>query len=150
MTLIYQVLGAFIGVYFTTYLLDAPRKYSFVTGLIGASGWLLYLLIVAHTGTLTANYLSGLLIAFCAHLVARFGKTPVTVILIPSFYPLVPGVGMHKTILYLIQGRESLFRENLKLTILIAVMIALSILTVDSIVYSFFRVKKDLKKRFWH
>lgn len=147
MVMIWQTIGAFVGVFFTAIMVDAPRKYLPISGLIGALGWGLYLVLAPDYGPLFSNYLAGLVIATCAHLVARFMKTPVTVVLIPGFYPLVPGVGMYKTILYLIQGESSLFQANLKITLLTAVMIALSIFTVDSVFNTIFRIWRQVKRR---
>ncbi len=143
---IVQIIGAFIGVYFTSMMVDAPKKYLHFAGIIGAAGWGLYLLLHPLLGVLLSNYLAGLFVAFSAHFIARWKKTPVTVILIPGYYPLVPGVGMYKTILYLIQNQDDLFKVNLKLTLLTACMIALSIFTADAIVNTYFRAKRQIRK----
>lgn len=141
-----QVIGALIGVFFTGIMLDAPKKFLPFSAFVGGLGWACYLYLLPQHGPLAANYFAGLLVALGAHTVARIGKTPVLVILIPGFYPLVPGVGMYRTILYLIQGEMDKFQANLQLTLLIAAMIALSIFTVDSVVNTFFRVRRMLKK----
>lgn len=147
MVIFYQTLGAFIGVYFTAIMVEAPRKYLALGAAVGGLGWLLYLLLAPLYSPVFANYFAGLFVALCAHLIARIFKTPVTVILIPGFYPLVPGVGMYKTILYLIQGDTAAFQANLQLTLLIAAMIALSIFTVDSFVNTTVRLHRQLKLR---
>lgn len=142
-----QVLGAFIGVYFTSILVDSPKKFIPISAGIGSAGWLLYLFLLPQNGPIVSNYLAGLLVAFCAHIVARVGKTPVTVVLIPGFYPLVPGVGMYRTIVYLIQGDSLGFQKNLQLTLMIAAMIALSVFSADAVVNACLRVTREWKVR---
>lgn len=146
MVILLQIIGATIGVLFTSVMTDAPRLFIPINALVGGLGWGVYLLLEKEQGPLFACYISGLCIAFLAQILARRFKTPVTVILIPGFYPLVPGVGMFRSILYLIQGQEELFRKNLSLTLLLAGMIALAIFTVDSVVTSFFRIRALIRR----
>lgn len=147
MVMFWQVAGAFFAVWYTAVLVNSPRKFLLCSASIGALGWFLYLLLERHTGALLANYFAGLFIAGAGHLVARWLKTPVTLFLIPGFYPLVPGIGMFQTALAVIQGDMAAFSSNFQRTLLTAAMIALSIFTMDSLVNSSVRLFRFAHRR---
>lgn len=127
-----QSIGALIAVIACAVILEAPKKFLLYAGIIGASGWCMYLLTVNSFGMVKATFISGLIIAFLAHIFSKLIKAPVTIFLIPGFFPLVPGVGMYRTVYYFLKGQKSLFEYNLTTTFEVAGMIAFSIFIIDS------------------
>jgi len=129
----YQVIAAIIAVYFTATVFEAPKKLLIHIGLLGGLGWFVYLILINKTNYIVATYFSSFLIAFISHIAARKFKIPVTIFFIPSFFPLVPGAKIYQSVYSYItndpQSGNSYFLE----TIFTSVMIALAILTVDSI-----------------
>lgn len=141
-TLIIQTLAAFIGVYVTSIMVDAPKRTLFVSGLIGALGWGAYLLMRTSLSEALNVYLCSLGIAFAAQVVARVLKTPVTTILIPGFYALVPGVTLYRSLYFLIINDMENFNKYISLAGLTSGMIALGILTIDSFFNAMTRIQK--------
>lgn len=132
--MIAQVLGAFFGVIMVAITFGVPRKFLGYSGLVGAIGWLVYLLIV-DTGLSkpTGAFFATLIIALISHSFARIMKTPVTLFLIAGILPLVPGVGMYQIAYNLITNNNSLVVYYFSETMKMAGMIALAIFVMDTI-----------------
>lgn len=137
-----QSIGALITVMACAIILEAPKKFIIYAGIVGALGWCIYLLTVGSLETVRATFVAGLAIACLSHIFARLMKAPVTIFLIPGFFPLVPGAGMYRTVYYFLKGEKSLFEYNLTSTIEVAGMIALSIFVIDSL----FKIIKKYNK----
>ena len=69
-------------------------------------------------------------------------KAPVTLYLVTGILPLVPGVGMYRTVYYLLQSDHALTGYYLSYTLQIAGMIALAIFVVDSCFKRLYQRKK--------
>lgn len=111
-----------------------PKKYIPCAGITGALGWWIYLLVLdVHMNKVFANFLATIIVAVCAHIMARILKAPVTMFLIPGVIPLVPGAGMYQIAFAVINNNYAdatfYFIETLQL----AGSIALGIFIVDTI-----------------
>jgi len=133
-----QVLSAFVGVIAVAITVQVPKKNLLLAGLTGAVGWAVELLL---ENTIMSAFLAALTVAVLAQIFARLSKAPVTVYLVTGIFPLVPGVGMYRTVYYLLQSNREQTSYYLSYTLQVAGMIALAIFVVDS----FF--KKLYKKR---
>lgn len=131
--LILQLIGAFFSTSLCGMIFGNKRELLFMTGAIGTIGWGIYLYIKPLHGILWATFFGGVFVSLGSHIIARVQKCPVTVSLIPGFYPLVPGIAMFRMVSYFLEGNESMGSYYLKETFLTAGMIALSILLVDSL-----------------
>jgi len=94
-----QLLAAYVGTVAFAVLFGVPRKYYLDSGLCGMLGWLLYLILVNHTGLSVANvvFFATVLVTFTAMVLAIVRKCPITVYLICGIFPLVPGTGIFWT-----------------------------------------------------
>lgn len=131
--LVLQVTSAFVGVVAVAILFQVPKKYLVLAGVTGAGGWLMELIMeeVLH-GSIFASFWAALLVAILSQIFARVSKAPVTLYLVTGILPLVPGVGMYRTVYYLLQSNHELTSYYLSYTLQIAGMIALAIFVVDS------------------
>jgi len=137
LSVLLQVVSAFLGVVSLAVLFHVPRKYLLPAGLTGAGGWLLELLIMNQTeNAMMSAFLSAAFVAVISQLLARIFKAPVTVYLVPGILPLVPGVGMYRMVYYLLQENGEAASYYFSYTLQVAGMIALAVFVVDS----FFRV----------
>ncbi len=94
-----QLFAAYVGTVAFAVLFGVPRKYYLDSGLCGMLGWLLYLILVNHTGLSVANvvFFATVLVTFTAMVLAIVRKCPITVYLICGIFPLVPGAGIFWT-----------------------------------------------------
>jgi len=131
--LMIQVLSAFVGVVAVAISFQVPKKYLLLAGATGAGGWLVELVMEELLqSSIVSSFLAALLVAILAQIFARVSKAPVTLYLVTGILPLVPGVGMYRTVYYLLQSNHELTSYYLSYTLQIAGMIALAIFVVDS------------------
>lgn len=143
--LISGVIGCFVAIACFAVLLECPRRYLPLAGIVGAAGGGVYLLSVQlKTGIVMASFFSALVIAFMSHAFARIFRAPVTIFLIPGILPTVPGAGMYRTVYYLIAGESVRSSYNLIQTLEIAGVIALAIFIMGTI---FTLQKKLIQKK---
>lgn len=131
--MIIQVVAAFVAILAFSIVIGAPRRYLPFCGIVGAAGWLVYLLNVEPYGIVIANFIAAMVIALASHIFARIFKAPVTVFLIPGILILVPGAGMYRTVYQFFLGDRQSAGSYLLQTMQIAGMIALAIFVMDSL-----------------
>ena len=105
--LITQAVAAFVGTLAFAGLFGVPRAQYVTSGLIGAVGWLLYLVLVrfAAVSPIIAVILSSVLICVLARIAAIDHKCPAQVFLLCGIFPLVPGAGIFWCTYYLVSGQ---------------------------------------------
>lgn len=118
---------------FFAVLLRVPRKAIPVSAVLGGAGYALYeLASPLLNSTIAGFFLGTLLMALCSEIFARILKMPATVFVIPAIIPLVPGIGLYNTMLYLVQGQNGKAAQTGTSTLLsiIAMAMALVITTI--------------------
>lgn len=135
-----QVVSAFVGVVAVAVLFQVPKKHLVLAGITGAGGWLVELIAEDMTnGSIFSSFFAALLVAVLSQIFARVSKAPVTLYLVTGILPLVPGVGMYRTVYYLLQSNREQTSYYLSYTLQIAGMIALAIFVVDSFFKKLYR-----------
>ncbi len=144
--MIIKVIGAFIAIFTFAILIETPKKYLWCAGVVGAVGWLSYLVSGAYvTSEVVAIFISAITISLVSHIFARMFKVPVTVFLIPGILPTVPGAGMYRIVYYILEGNKAMTSHYLITTLETAGAIAIAIFMVDSIFRLFLREKHEKK-----
>lgn len=129
-----QVLGAFVAVIAVAITFGVPKKFLVYSGLVGAIGWYVYLVLKDMDGNkVTSMFFAALVVALISHSFARIMKAPVTLFLISGILPLVPGVGMYRIVYNIITNNNTLAGFYFNETMQIAGMIALAIFIMDTI-----------------
>ncbi len=134
-----QIIGAFAAVVTLSIIFDIPYRYVVFSGLAGAGGWLVYLLMEKYVGVEPLSmFLAALLVSIASHCMARRLKAPVTVFLVGGILPLVPGIGMYRIVYFLITQDMEMLSLTLSSTLQTAAMIAIAIFVSDTV----FRVNR--------
>lgn len=131
--MIVQVIGAFVAACVLPIIFGIPRKHILADGIVGALGWLCYLLIMQKTTIVMATLFASMIVAFLSNLLARVMKAPVTVFLIPGILSMVPGTSIYRVIYYMIHNDSDSTRYYLMETLQIAGMIVFAILIVETV-----------------
>lgn len=132
--MVIQTLGAFMAVVSFALILEIPKKFAVRAGIVGAVGWLAYLLVQQYSqSVISAAFLSSLIIAIISHLFARTYKAPVTVFLVAGILPSVPGSSIYRWVYYMIHNLSALSNFYLLETLKISGAIAIAIFVVDSL-----------------
>ena len=115
-------------------IFNQPRRHLIPTGLIGAAGWILYLVAVeVGYSDAFASFLSAFLVTFLSQIAARVFKDPVMVFCIPGIMPIVPGAGMYRTMRAFVTHETALAAATGYATISMAGAIALGLLAATSL-----------------
>ena len=139
MSLLIQTVGAFFAVLALSVTIGVPRKYLLYSGITGGAGWFLYLAMMeARVKEFMSMFIATVGVALASNLFARILKAPVSIYLIPGILPLVPGLGMYRTVYYIINQDNGMAGYYFSNTMQIAGMIALAIFFIDT----FFRMVK--------
>ncbi len=140
--MVIRVLGAIIGIIGFSVISGVPKKFLIHCSITGAAGWFVYLVSKAISEEeVFSMFLAALAVSFLSHIFARVLKAPVTIFLIPGILPLVPGIGMVRSVYYNIIHNSAMTGYNLSLTIQTAGAIAMAILIMDTC-FRMYRVNK--------
>ena len=135
-----QTLAAFIGTTAFAVLFGVPRKQYVAAGLVGALGWLLYLILFRHAGmsAAIATLISTIFIGILSRVFAVVEKCPAAVFLLCGIFPLVPGAGVFWCTYYLISSQFDLSSTAGFTAAKIAIAIVLGIILAMELPQRFF------------
>lgn len=146
MNVIWSVIGAFCTSIAYAVVLNTPRNTLLASACNGALAWLLFQILQAPLGIILSMYIASLTMALGSQVLARAYKTPVTIILIPSFIPFVPGGDIYRCIYYLFIDDVNLSLHYLGNTLMISGLIALGAMSVEAWIM---QLHKERNKRKW-
>lgn len=127
-------LYAFLATVGFAVFFNAPKSTLFSCGFVGGIGWALYYFLFINTNNNTiSNFLAAFLVSALSEFFARKLKQPSIVFVIPGIIPLVPGLGMYKTMLYLLQGHYNMALSKGTDTLFVGGAISLGVLVVTSL-----------------
>ncbi len=144
MDLFISCLAAFFGCFGFSFIFRIHKhiRHSIAGSVIGTIGWIIYLLLDFTHNVFLQSFIAMLFVALASELMARIFKAPATVFIMLGFFPLVPGSGIYYTMLYAVQGMNSLFIENLITTFGIAMSLSFAILISSTLINVVRRIKK--------
>ncbi|MEG1312520.1 MAG: threonine/serine exporter family protein [Romboutsia sp.] len=118
--------------------LNAPKSTLIPAGITGATGWSIYILLVeVSSNPIFANFIAAAIVSLFSEILARKLKHPAILFVIPGIIPLVPGLGMYNTMLYLVQNNFDLAMSTGADTLFISGAIALGVLIITSLAKTF-------------
>ena len=123
-------------------LLHQPRSTILVSSLVSILGYGVFLLLKQTT---LAYFLASLLIGLSCELAARLMKRVATLFVTGAIIPLVPGVGLYRTMRFVVDGEYSNAVETGAATLLGICGIAMAI-TISSVVFSAFWRRKAKRR----
>ena len=145
-SLLVQTLAAFIGTTAFAVLFGVPRKQYVAAGLVGAFGWLLYLILFRHAGmsAAIATLISTIFIGILSRVFAVVEKCPAAVFLLCGIFPLVPGAGVFWCTYYLISSQLEQSSAAGFLAGKVAIAIVLGIILAMELPQRFFSGRRRL------
>lgn len=148
MSLFLHFIFSFICTIGFSIFLSAPKRSLPYAGLIGAVGWVSYVYLFRITNNpILSNFVPATIVGIASEVSARYLKQPAIVFIIPGIIPLVPGLGMYNTMLYLVQENYELATSTGATALLVGGAISLGVLLVTSFVKTINTIKLN-KNRF--
>ena len=151
MTIYYirDFIATFVAVSFFCVIIGLPKKALAFSSLCASGTYLIYRIIHIEFGHEMIGYLIATMFAsVSAEILARKCKMPTTVFIFPGIIPLVPGVGLHRSMLCLIESNFSGFINVGVKTLFISGIIAVTVAVVNASVRSIFTKNNSDKSRF--
>lgn len=114
--------------------LNAPVKSLLPAGITGGVGWAIYYYLMGvSSNSIFANFIAAAIVSLISEILARKLKHPAILFVIPGIIPLVPGLGMYNTMLYLVQADYNLSISTGADVLFVACAIALGVLVITSL-----------------
>lgn len=111
-------------------LLGVPKREYLSSGLVGAVGWTVYVLLTeAGQSPALATLIAAIPLTALARFFAIRHKAPVTVFLVSGIFALVPGAGIYYTAYYFIMGDPMFSAKGIE-TLKVALALALGMTIV--------------------
>lgn len=142
-------LYSFIATIGFSVFLRAPKKALIASGFSGALGWTLYYFLVSITANnISSNFAAALSVTLISEIFAKKLKQPAIIFIIPGIIPLVPGLGMYNTMLFLVQSNfdEAISKGVDVLFVGGAIALGVLIITSLSRTLRFVALEKTTKK----
>lgn len=130
-----QFIFAFFATAGFTLIFNIPHRHIFFSAFTGAIGWIAFQYIqYAGQPAVIACFIASCLVAAFGETFARIFKEASLIFIIPGILPLVPGAGMYRTMLSLLQENLSQTAEVGTETLMLTGAIAVGILLISSFV----------------
>lgn len=128
-------------------IMQLPKKALWISSLSSALTYIVYRVIFL---SITSEYV-GYLAASCfaalsAEILARACKMPATIFIFPAVIPLVPGLGLYRTMLCLVRSDMSGFASEGTKTLIISGIIAVTVAVVNAFFRSILKRKTVAKE----
>lgn len=141
--MIVQLIMGFLAAFTFGAIFRIPRSEGVRCGMVGALGWIVFLLTKEWWGEIAAMFLAGTAVAVWSELLARRHHQPVVVFLTPGIIPLVPGGKAYLTMLSFLQKDYTEGVILLVTTVFLAGAVAAGIIATSSV----FRIYSRTKQR---
>ena len=127
------IYSTFATIGFSVFL-NAPKSTLIYAGLTGGVGWtIFYFLVNFSSNDILANLIAASMVSLISEILARKLKHPAILFVIPGIIPLVPGLGMHNTMLYLVQGEFDIAISTGANVLFVGAAISLGVLIITSL-----------------
>ena len=124
---------------------SAPQNTIWSSSFVSAFAYIIYRLININAGKeIFACFIATLVISILSEILARVYKNPSTIFIFPGILPLVPGVGLYNSMLYLIQRDYEMFIAKAVNTLFISGSIAIAVAIVHITARSIFTRKNGI------
>ena len=117
---------------------NSPIRSLIPAGTIGGIGWTVYIILFDLSGnTILSNFLAAVLISLLSEILARKMKYPAIIFTVPGILPLIPGLGLYKTMLALVEGDYTSSISVGADALFVSASIAMGVLLITSLVKTY-------------
>ena len=128
-------------------IMSLPKKALWISSISSALTYIIYRIVFLSIASEYMGYLAAsCFAALTAEILARACKMPATIFIFPSIIPLVPGLGLYRTMLCLVRSDMSGFASEGTKTLIISGIIAVTVAVVNAFFRSILKRKPMPKK----
>lgn len=145
--MIVQMMAGFVSAAAFAYVYHVPPAQIPRCGLVGGTGWSIFLLMRLRWGKIGGMFLAATAVAVISEILARREKQPVLIFLVPGVIPLVPGGKAYLTMLSFLQDDYAQGLELLVSTVFLAGAVAAGIILSSSVFRIYSRTRNIRRAR---
>lgn len=140
--MIIQVIAAAVGTIAFALLFGVPRKYYMTCGVIGGTGWFLYLFMTKRMGmtSVEATFIATVIVVLMSRFSAVKERCPATIFSVPGIFPLIPGGGIYWTAHYIVLNQYNMAMESGIEAVKAAFALVLGIIVVFELPQKIFKI----------
>ena len=140
--MIIQVIAAIIGTMAFALLFGVPRKFYLTCGVIGGTGWFLYLFLTERLRitAVEATFLATVVVVLMSRFTAVKERCPATIFSVPGIFPLIPGGGIYWTAHYIVLNQYNMALESGIEAVKAAFALVLGIIVVFELPQKLFKI----------
>lgn len=128
-------------------IMSLPKKAIWISSFSSAMTYIVYRLTFLSVDSEYIGYLAAsFFAALSAEVLARVCKMPATIFIFPAVIPLVPGIGLYRTMLCLVRSDMSGFASEGTKTLFISGIIAVTVAVVNAFFRSILKRKTVAKE----
>lgn len=128
-------------------IMSLPKKALWISSLSSALTYIVYRVAFMSIDSEYIGYLAAsFFAALSAEVLARVCKMPATIFIFPAVIPLVPGIGLYRTMLCLVRSDMSGFASEGTKTLFISGIIAVTVAVVNAFFRSVLKRKTVAKE----
>lgn len=141
--LVLNVVSAFAATLCFSIIFNVQKKHLLICALVGALGWGIYIIGVdLDYSVVLSTFVAALAVAQASYFLAKQRRAPVTVFLIVGIIPLVPGIGLYRTMYSLLFAEYNKALEYALMTFQLTGVIACAII-LSALIPLLFRNKRQ-------
>lgn len=120
-----NLISSFLATVCFSVIFNVQKKHIVMCGVVGSIGWTIYTLgEMYHVSPVLSTFIAAFVVAELSYLLAKSRQAPVTVFLIAGIIPLVPGIGLYRTMYHLLFSQYVSALESALLTFQLSGVIA--------------------------
>ena len=128
-------------------IMSLPKKALWISSLSSAITYIIFRVVFLSIASEYMGYLAAsFFAALSAEVLARACKMPATIFIFPALIPLVPGLGLYRTMLSLVRSDMSGFASEGTKTLFISGIIAVTVAVVNAFFRSILKRKPQPKE----
>lgn len=141
--MLYRSLSAGFGTVAFAALYSVNKRFFLDLGILGTLTWFIYLFVLKASHNLVlAVLIPSLLVAFASKGLAIYRKSPETIFLATSLFPLIPGISFYQGVYFMLTGSSATAETSFRTSFITAFTIATAIAISQQ-----FSLRKWLEKR---
>ncbi|WP_297136543.1 threonine/serine exporter family protein [Terrisporobacter sp.] len=124
---------------------NSPKRSLIPVGVIGGIGWTIYMILFdISENAILANFFAASFISLVSEILARKMKFPAIIFAIPGILPLIPGLGLYKTMLFLVEGNYTDAVSVGTNAVFVSASIAMGVLLITSLVNTYYIIRTKI------
>jgi uncharacterized membrane protein YjjB (DUF3815 family) len=143
-----DLVSCFVAVALFCIVMQLPKRAILLSSVFGTVTYIIYRVVFFSGHEMLGYLVATFFAAVSAELLARRCKMPTTVFVFPGIVPLVPGVGLHRSLICLINDDISGFVSQGIKTLFISGIIAVTVAVVNAFFRSVLSKTAENKSRF--